>query len=217
MFVNVVLYVVRLMPAKRVLEEMAQERAPGPRPSFSVFDLVRALEILADSGPVGRGKVAEKMGLGKGVARTMIERMRSEGVIRVAKVGCELAPRGHKIWMEIKGTMSAKVELREELSILAKHSVAVLVKDKSAMVEKGLEQRDAAVKVGARGAITLVFRDNSIMLPSLDEDLTKDYSEMLSHLVSSMNIEDGDVLIISGADEPRLAEIGALAAAWTLI
>ena len=55
----------------------------------------------------------------------------------------------------------------------AEHNVALLVRGRSENVSKGLEQRDAAVRVGTTGAITLVFTDNRLLLPTISKDVAE--------------------------------------------
>jgi len=79
-----------------------------------------------------------------------------------------------------------------------------------------LEQRDAAVRVGAKGAIIIVLKNGKLVIPAVSLDLSKDYPIAFNQITSLMKLEE-DMIIISNADQRREAEYGALAAAWSII
>ena len=80
-----------------------------------------------------------------------------------------------------------------------------------------MKQRDAAVRVGAKGAITIVLKNGKLVIPAVSLDLSKDYPIAFNQITSLMKLEEEDVIIISNADQRREAEYGALAAAWSII
>jgi len=205
------------MPVKEFLESLMVEKAPGPAPSFTVFDLVKILEIIAETGMIGRGRLSEKLGLGEGATRTLIARLTDAELISTSKTGCALTKKGQEAWKEIKTVLPRKAILGKNELTFAEHSVVVLVRGRRENVSKGLEQRDAAVRAGATGAITLVFTDNRLLLPKISRDVAEAYPRAFRQVASLMDLEDGDVVIISCADRPREAEYGALAAAWTVV
>jgi predicted transcriptional regulator len=205
------------MSVKSFLDSLVLEKAPGPHPTFTVFDIIKVLEIIADAGPVGRGKLSDKLGLGEGSTRTLIGRLTDAGLIATSRSGCSLTKKGDKIWRELKAILPMKVELEKNELTFAPYNVAVLIKGRGEKVKKGLEQRDAAVRAGAKGAVTLVFRDNKLVLPTISTDLSKDFPETFDQITRLMKPEENDVVIISGADRLKEAEHGVLAAAWLTI
>ena len=205
------------MSVKEFLESLMVEKAPGPTPSFTVFDLVKTMEIIAETRLIGRGRLSEKLGLGEGATRTLIARLTDAELISTSKSGCSLTEKGEKAWQDIRTALPQKAVLGKNELIFAPYNVAVLVRGRSRNVKKGLEQRDAAVRAGARGAATLIFRDDRLLLPTISTDLAEAYPKAFSQVTSLMDLEDGDVVIISCADKPREAEYGAIAAAWTII
>jgi len=205
------------MSVKEFLESLMVEKAPGPAPSFTVFDLVKTMEIIAETRLIGRGRLSEELGLGEGATRTLIARLTDADLISTSKSGCSLTQKGEKAWQDIRAVLPQKAVLGRNELTFAPYNVAVLVRGRSENVRKGLEQRDAAVRAGARGAATLVFRDDRLLLPTISTDLAEAYPKAFSQVTSLMDLEDGDVVIISCADKPREAEYGAIAAAWTII
>jgi len=205
------------MLAKRFFEDLVLEKAPGPSPSFTVFDIIRVLDIIANTGSVGRGKLSEKLGFGEGATRTLLNRLTEAQLVSISKIGCSLTVKGNKVWDKIKAVMPHKAELEKNELTFALHNVAVLVKGRGEKVKKGLEQRDAAVRAGAVGATTLVFKDRRLVLPTVSADVAKDYPKAFREITRLMRPEENDVIIISSADDVKEAEKGALAAAWTVI
>ena len=205
------------MLAKRFFEDLVLEKAPGPSPSFTVFDIIRVLDIIANTGSVGRGKLSEKLGFGEGATRTLLNRLTEAQLVSISKIGCSLTAKGNKVWDKIKAVMPHKAELEKNELTFALHNVAVLVKGRGGKVKKGLEQRDAAVRAGAVGATTLVFKDRRLVLPTVSVDVAKDYPKAFREITRLMRPEENDVIIISSADDVKEAEKGALAAAWTVI
>jgi len=84
---------------------------------------------------------------------------------------------------------------------LGKFNYAVLLKQFNFAIKSGIEQRDAAIKLGAKGARTL-FKDRGFVMPSSDEtfNLLQEEPEICKLLINRLQpIEEGDVIII-GSD-----------------
>ncbi|MEM2688692.1 MAG: DUF4443 domain-containing protein [Candidatus Bathyarchaeia archaeon] len=207
-----------LMPCKikELLEKIAKEKAPGPAPTFSALHLLRAVELVAER-PIGRAKLSEGLMVGEGAARTIIARLKEAGIILTSKTGCTLTIKGRKLWEEYKKVVDRKIEIRECELINAKHNFAVLIKNRGHKVKTGIEQRDAAVKIGAKGAVTIIFRNGRFVIPAVSEDFLRDYPRPAEQITRLIQPKENDVIIISGADNLDAARYGVTAAAWTLL
>lgn len=202
---------------KRLLESLLEEKAPGPYLSLSVFHLVKALELIAKEAPIGRGKLSEELKIGEGAIRTLVERLRNAGLIAVSKQGCFLTEKGEKVWSEIRVSFPQKVKLKPNELALASCNVAVRVRDCGDKVRSGLEQRDAALLAGAKGAMTFFFKEEKLVLPAISEDVAEDFPAAYNQITKHLLLEENDVVVIGSADAWDKAEYGALAAAWSLI
>jgi predicted transcriptional regulator len=205
------------MAVKKILEELLKERAPGPSPSFSIFHIIKALELTAKEGPIGRGKLSKKLGTGEGATRTLLNRLIDAGLIITSKPGCLLTEKGETIWNDFQSIFPQKVKLEESELTLANYNIALLIKGCGDKVKTGIEQRDAAILAGAKGATTLIFKNQTLIQPGISENLARDFPEIFNQITKQLALEENDVVVIGSADKWENAEYGALAAGWTLI
>jgi predicted transcriptional regulator len=202
---------------KDILEKLTAERAPGPTSTFTTFDMLKALEVIAEESFIGRGRLSEKLGIGEGATRTLLSRLTSSHLVAMSKAGCTLTPQGRKLWQQIGNLMPVKAEITKNELTFASYNIALQVKGKGNKVKKGLEQRDAAVKAGAKGAVILIQKSDRLILPTISSDIATDFPNAYRNITQLMHLNEDDVAIISCADHTKEAEYGALAAAWTLL
>jgi len=202
---------------KKFLERLLEEKAPGPYPSFSIYHLIKAFELVAKTGQVGRGKLAEELKIGEGATRTLIERLKTANMISVSKKGCSLTKKGKEIWNEFESIFPKKTNLEKNELTFADCNVAVQIRGGRDRVRSGVEQRDAAVIAGAKGATTLVFKGKRLVVPNVSEDVSLDFPIAYRQIKELLKLKENDAVVIGGADTWSRAEYGALAAAWTLI
>lgn len=207
---------VKTMGIKKTIEALVKEKAPGPLLSFQVFHVIKTLESISHA-PIGRGMLAKKLEIGEGATRTLIDRLKDEGIIDISKSGCSLTKEGEEIWMQVKKIFPSKIELGKSKLTLSTCNVAILVKGRMSRIKLGMEQRDAAFLAGAKGATTLFVRKGKLRMPSLDADIKDDVSDVYEKIMSFLKPSDGDVVVIGSADTCMKAEYGAIAAAWTLV
>ena len=201
---------------KQLLEKITTEKAPGPSPTFSVFHMLRAIELMAEK-TIGRSKLAEKLNVGEGAVRTIIGRLKDAGLVATSKTGCALTNKGLRLWKEYKSVFKKKAEIVKSELAFADYNFAILIKNRGHKVKSGVEQRDAAVMAGAKGATTIVLKKGCLNLPSVSNNVSKDFPEAANQLVQLLEPEENDVIIIGSAANLGKAEYGALAAAWTLL
>ena len=201
----------------RILREMAKPRYPGPTPSFTEYHLIRALNLIGARGKVGRGMLSSQLGLGEGTARTIIEHMKHSELISVTKEGCELTRKGGRMFREIRSRINDIKEIGSTGYELGKYNVGVLVKDSADNVNLGIEQRDAAVKAGATGAVTMVLKNAVLQVPPSNKKVKAEWLEPAKKLADLFRPNESDVIILCGAETKESAENGILAAALTLL
>jgi hypothetical protein len=200
----------------QTINKVAEKIAPGRSPSFAEAHVVKALEEIDQNDSVGRLKLSKDLHLGEGEARTLIKHLKKERLIRVSKSGISLSSSGRELLIGLRSLVSEPVEISSTPLTLGPLNVVVRVTGMKASVKYGLEQRDAALMAGAKGATTLVFSGNELMLPGTHEDASKSDPSIRASL-SRMDLKDGDVIIIGSAEERIKAELGARAAAFELL
>jgi predicted transcriptional regulator len=205
------------MSIKVVLEKLVPEKMVGPSPAFTVFDVIKMLETIAESGSIGRGSLSEKLELGEGTTRTLISWLKKAQLMTTSRKGCTLTEKGTKIWNQIKTFIPIILKIEDNELTFAANNIAILVKNRAEKVKKGLEQRDAAVRAGASGTTTLVYKGGKLILPTMSNDASKDYPKAFRQIMQLMNPKENDVAIISCGTTLKAAEYGALAASWILL
>ena len=80
-----------------------------------------------------------------------------------------------------------------------------------------IEQRDAAIRIGATGATTFLYGDGMFLMPDSSHDPLKKERELRKELVETLRPEEGDAVIIGSAERSRVAELAAKDAALVTI
>jgi predicted transcriptional regulator len=200
---------------KQTLEKLAKEKAPGPNRSFSSFHFLLALELVAKQA-LGRNRLAEKLGIGEGATRTLIGRLKDQDLILVSKPGCSLTQKGLKLLSEYQSRIK-KVSIEKNELTFSDHSFAVVVRNSADEVKTGIEQRDAAVMAGAKGATTIIMRHGHLIFPTFDRHVENDFPKASGQIMQLLGPRESDTVIVVSSDTPSKAEHGVLAAAWTLL
>jgi len=204
------------LKALRVLKELAAEKAAGPRPSFTQLDLARAIEIIGTE-QIGRNKLSERLGLGEGTTRTLIDRLLDARLIQILRSGCELTRSGHSVLNELNRRLGTRTIVPRSSATVGTYNFGILVKGAANMVKSGIEQRDAAVRAGAYGAVTFVVKHGGLVMPSAAESIMRRQADIIKKIQETFRPQESDAIIIAGADSEQNAEEGARAAAWTLL
>jgi Mn-dependent DtxR family transcriptional regulator len=201
---------------KKLLEKITREKAPGPSTTFSIFHMLRAIELIAER-TIGRSKIAEELEIGEGAVRTMINRLKDAELISTSKLGCTLTNKGLNLWNEHKTVFRRKAEIEKNQLTLAEHNLAILVKNSGHKVKSGMKQRDTAIMTGATGATTIICKGGHLMIPSVSNNMAEDFSKAANQIIKLLKPEENDAIVIGSASSLLKAEYGALAAAWTLL
>jgi predicted transcriptional regulator len=199
-----------------IISKVAAKIAPGRLPSFAEAHVVMALEDIGKTGTVGRLKLSKDLQLGEGETRTLVRHLQKEGLIEISRTGISLSASGRKLLSGLKEVLSEQVEIPSSPLTVGRFNVAVQIKGMKSSVRYGLEQRDAAITAGAKGATTLVFTNNRLAMPGTGEVLSETGSSIVG-VLSKLSLKEGDVIVIGSADDRFKAELGVRAAALELL
>jgi hypothetical protein len=197
------------------LTKIASRYAPCRVLSFDSVHLFKTLQLMNERGHVSRSSLCKELSLGEGVVRTLLRHLKMQGLIQSTNSGTILTEKGMTILSGLVSSIPAETNIPKSSAALGKFNFVVLLKQYGfAAIRSGIEQRDAAIKMGASGATTLLFKDNKFVMPGTNyNSLTKEpYTAKL--LIEKLKPEDGDVIIIGSAvDGIRIAELAAKNAA----
>jgi len=177
--------------------------------------VIKALELIAGE-QIGRNKLSKELALGEGATRTLIERLKNHGLITADRAGCALSNEGEKVWSALHAAFPRKTTIRRSKLTLGSFNVAILVKNGAGKIRSGMEQRDAALIAGAKGATTLICSRGRLTVPPEQRDASEETPEIYRVLTEKLKPGDSDAVVIGSADTFEKAEYGALAAALTL-
>jgi hypothetical protein len=132
-----------------------------------------------------------------------------------------MTEKGRSIFSHISSSITVETNIPKCSVALGKFNYAVLLKQFNFAIKSGIEQRDAAIKMGAKGATTLLYKDRGFVMPSSDGtfNLLQKEPEICKLLINRLQpIEEGDVIIIGSDDiTKRSAELAAKSAALLTI
>ncbi|MCK5587469.1 MAG: DUF4443 domain-containing protein [Candidatus Lokiarchaeota archaeon] len=195
-------------------------REGKPHPSFGKAHILIILLYIASKEPIGRYKLSKELEISDSSIRTILKYLREIGLVKaIPKQGQVLSSEGRKLVKEIKKEL---VEIRTDLNLkeltIGKFDVICQLRNATSKVKTGVKQRDAAIKVGAEGATTIIFEKNKLFIPpETIEDLRETNEEIYSMLTSHFNLQDGDVLIVGTASDRKKAMEATIASALTLL
>ncbi len=173
------------------------EPAGGVRPSFDVYHAYLALVSLRREAPIGRLTLARTLLLGEASVKTLVRRMRREGLVDVDRAaGVFLTREGLELAEELEKTLEFVGRL--DLSSVCGDCEAygVVVRGFRRVVDERvgyLRLRDEVVRGGAEGAIIVYCGD----VPMMPVSGGFERAEGVLKTLASERCREGDVLAIS--------------------
>ena len=201
------------MRSIETLRNISGKSSTGGTSSFTPAHVLIALECIGLGKGIGRQKLSRRLRLGEGMMRTLIRRLKVLDLIETTRGGMSLTLIGESLLNELNEVIKA-ADFPSTPITVGVANFAVLVKGAASKVKRGIEQRDAAIIVGAQGATSLVMQDGRLRMPGMDETFDDEIERVIHE---RMEIFEGDVLIIGSSNDSFLAEIGAKSAAMTLL
>ena len=164
--------------------------------------------------------MAKMLGVPQGIARGVLARMKRDRLITVRhRAGTSASSKGlHELAAQMKREHLKLVRRSDqELLGLGSRSVLFHVAERSRQLGQGIEQRDAAVKAGATGAVTFLFDGKTLRFPGVAESLSKRNPAAFEQLENQLKMKKGDVVLIAFAGTWWDAARGGFAAVRTLV
>jgi len=188
----------------------------GAKPSFSEVHVIRT--IIALQARTGRKKLLRKIGIGEGSMRTILKKLKNNGLIDSAKKGHALNDSGNGYLNEYMKKFSAPFKIHAD-DIVGGRKTGIVVHAASGKITTGLSERDMAVRTGASGAIVLKYDNKAKKLTFPDEVRQVEDFPGFKNEIESLNIyfNSGDVLVVAFSDDYIVSENAALEIALRLV
>ena len=151
--------------------------------------------------------------MGEGAVKTLITHLKEEGLASSLRAGTFLTKRGRRFVSDIHKIISGECEVPKCSISLGKNNHAILLRSLAKEIRTGIEQRDASILYGASGAITILYKKNKFVFPNEETDCLQKDKKIRSLFLENLQPQEGDVIIISTAAEPFVAEIAAKSSA----
>lgn len=145
--------------------------------------------------------------------------LQMNNMIKATNAGTTMTQKGEALLLELLSSIPTEMNLPKCSIALGKFNYVVLLKQHSHAIKSGVEQRDAAIKIGAKGATTLLFKQNKFVMPSnTNYDSLQKEPKISKLLIRMLNPEEGDAIIIGSDDmHKKRSEFAAKSAALLTI
>jgi hypothetical protein len=205
------------MASTTILKEIVAERLAGPRAAISLSNIVKTILVIGQRRAIGRASLSKEVGVGEGVTRTIIARLRKKAFLTVTKKGCVLSKKGETLYsaLSAKFIRIANVE-GQELNLGGKYS-ALLTRGIQSSGHPVLGYRDTAIRAGANGAILMTSEKGKLAIPSVTDEAGTYAPKLADELRNKFEPRDGDIIIVCGASTYRDAENAAIAVALSMV
>ena len=167
--------------------------------NYTSFDVLRTFFAIEEN--VSRGSLVNKLDLGEGTVRTLLDILKNKKLIKSTQRGHSYSDKGKSIINKLNKTIQLK-KVKSKNIYKEYKKIALLLKNKKE-VEINYQLRDIAVKNGAEGALIFVYK-NKLILPGAEGDEFKELDKLFKY-------DDNDLLIITFSNSYRWSENAALA------
>ncbi len=190
----------------------------GPLPHLTPLQLLNALLLIDQEGPLGRRALSQALGINDGIARGLLERLGQQGIVEVNKTGVRLSPQGKTRLHRLLTQMSIrKIQSLDESDLVpGKSATAIHLAGKYQLGMTGIPQRDEAIKSGAQGSITIAIRGGKLVIPPDNRDAADLSPREDKRLRKLFDLSQNDLIVIGFADNKMRSLSGALAAALSI-
>lgn len=198
----------------KMLEKIASRYAPSRVLSFQEVHVFKTLQLLSEKKHVGRDLLCKELSLGEGSIKTLVRHLKMHNLIVTSNGGTKLTEKGKVMASSLVSCIPGEISMPKCSVALGNFNYAVLLRGLDYAIKSGIEQRDAAIKTGAVGATTMLFKDGKFVMPSdRNFDTLKREPKIRKLLLDNLRPHEGDVLIIGSSDYKTTAELAAKNAA----
>ncbi|HIH20658.1 TPA: hypothetical protein HA244_05305 [Candidatus Micrarchaeota archaeon] len=185
-------------------------RAYGPLPKFVFEDVLRAFWLVGTKKLVGRREIADSLDLGEGTARSIAAFLAECGLAKKIQGGCMLSETGSRLFGKLRLLVLSARQLTPMFSTLDRPSFCLQCSlGVEPSVSSSVAARDAAVKAGSEGVVSLYFKRKQFVFLGTGDSIAGKDAKVIS---SAFAPSEGELFILSFARKPLDRERGAWAA-----
>jgi len=166
----------------------------GAYPEYTLEDAVAVLFLLRS--PTGRKTISEVLGLGEGSVRTLLKKLSGLELIESAQKGHYLNEKGMELLRRLSSSFS---EVSKVGTVEGLPACALVVRNPPEF--KSIDLRDEAIRFFARGAMILVVKDGEPVFPEDGRPLRETMEELADNISSSLELGEGDLIVITWAED----------------
>jgi len=224
----------------KILEELEELfKSETIKPSFEIVHVILAIFIFGDNRDgIGRYRLEKELLIGSGTSKSLIKRLNKN--INFISVLNDNIRKGHVL---TKAGLIFMEKIKQIIPLIKEGDLSILqetiidmennkvcfcqVKNLGDKLTNGIEQRDAAIKIGGIGATCLLYNGKDLIFPShlLSENEKKQvkveddvFDYISTHLSKkSFELNENDVIVIGIGENSEKARLAALNASLTLI
>jgi hypothetical protein len=191
------------------LSKVVERHAPSRMLSFDLVHLFKTMQMMANKNKISRSLLMQELGLGEGSIKTLVKHMKMHGLVENSNAGMWLTDKGNNIYAKLHESIPKEMEIANCSVAIGRFNHAILLKNMADNIRNGIEQRDVAIKAGAVGATTLIFKNQRLVLPDTNEDLMRNDPMVHSLIIDRLAPEENDVIIIGSSQNRKVAEMAA--------
>jgi hypothetical protein len=201
----------------KALTKIASRYAPSRMLSFELVHIFKVFQLLDKNEHVSRTLLCQELALGEGSVRTLLKHLKMQNLVKSTNGGTRLTEKGKALSSELLQSIPSEAIMPKYSIALGRFNYVVLLRNYEFAIKSGIEQRDAAIKIGALGATTLIYKDNKITMPGAynnNNNFLQEEPHVTSSLIDKLKPQENDVIIIGSDNESlRTAEFAAKNAA----
>lgn len=191
----------------KTLTNVTNRYAPSRMLSFDEAHVFKALQLMSKYDRISRLLLTEELNLGEGSIKTLVKHLKMQGLVETSKAGMWMSDKGLRLYSKLDEVIPKEMDIPQCSIGLGKYNHVVLIKGLESEIGSGIEQRDAAIKMGATGATTLLYQEGKFFMPGRNQDSLRTDLSIRKLIVKTLQPENKDVIIIGSADKKNVAEL----------
>ena len=174
--------------------------------------IYHVLTFLCDCRPISSARLSEAVDIGHMGMNDIVAVLKGHRLVHGNDRRMVISDAGRRL---MEGMPVRLVDLERTGYATGIFQRSVLVKGVADRITNGTQQRDRGRSMGANGASTFVIRDGRLMMPK-EWDMDSRDPEFAQTL-RDQGIDEGDVVIICGANDGNTAALSAISIAFDLL